>query len=175
MSVSNEKYKEVFFCSALYFLRYVDVHMKIDLCLTDTFSHMLFRYISIYVKREPMYSYYRILQKVSTINNSKLCETRWILRISSEILFGRILFLKAASLLVEFSSLLLWVTANGLAEAYEQTRISWAELLSLQLSKFPVLLAPLCRPLDAEISSSCSGLEFKSFVAVVSLGGSCCE
>lgn len=71
-----------------------------------------------------MYSYYRILQKVSTINNSKLCETRWILRISSEILFGRILFLKAASLLVEFSSLLLWVTANGLAEAYEQTRIS---------------------------------------------------
>lgn len=42
MSVSNEKYKEVFFSSALYFLRYVDVHMKIDLCLTDTFSHMLF-------------------------------------------------------------------------------------------------------------------------------------
>lgn len=149
--------------------------MKIDLYLTDAFSHMPFRYISIYVTRDPIYSYYCILQKVSTINNSKLCETRWIPRISREILFGRILFLKAASLLVEFSSLLLWVTANGLAEAYEQTRISWAELLSLQLSKFPLLLAPLYRPLDAEISSSCSGLEFKSFVAVVSLGGSCCE
>lgn len=43
MSVFNEKYKEVFFCSALYFLTYVDVHMKIDLYLTDAFSHMLFR------------------------------------------------------------------------------------------------------------------------------------
>lgn len=31
------------------------------------------------------------------------------------------------------------LTANGLAEAYEQTRISWAEVLSLQLSKFPLL------------------------------------
>lgn len=55
------------------------------------------------------------------------------------------------------------LTANGLAEAYEQTRISWAEVLSLQLSKFP-LLRPLPPPLfNEQISIRCSGLQFKSF------------
>lgn len=61
----------------------------------------------------------------------------------------------------EFSSFLR-LTANGLAEAYEQTRISWAEVLSLQLSKFP-LLRPLPPPFNEQISIRCSGLQFKSF------------
>ena len=54
------------------------------------------------------------------------------------------------------------LTANGLAEAYEQTRISWAEVLSLQLSKFPLLRHPPS-PFNEQISIRCSGLQFKSF------------
>lgn len=68
----------------------------------------------------------------------------------------RFLFPKAALEYRELSSFLLWLTANGLAEAYEQTRVSWVKVLSLQLSNFPLCCAT--SPSD-ELKFRASGLD----------------
>lgn len=68
----------------------------------------------------------------------------------------------------EFSSFLR-LTANGLAEAYEQTRISWAEVLSLQLSKFP-LLRPLPPPSTSKFPSGVPDYNLNRLRFLVSLG-----